>query len=154
MTTFATIVGMAAALAIAVQDFRHRWVHLGWLAIFSGAGIGMTLSNRPSAFTWDYPLNGAFCLMLFGLTALLFRLRKKGQVMNHLLGWGDVWMLVALACWFRTEDFLLFYLISTIGTLFGVMMVRLTGGMPSTQTIPLAGAWALWFLIWQINIGL
>lgn len=152
MTEILLIGGLVAAIAIAWQDFQHRWIHLGWLMVLAGCGMGFATLEMPHVWAWDYQLNAAFCVLLIGTTVLFFRLKKRQTVMNQLLGWGDVWMLLALACWFQTQDFLVFYLLSTIGTLVLILILRWGQYLPSNMTVPLAGAWAGWFICWQIGV--
>ncbi|WNJ21620.1 prepilin peptidase [Pontibacter sp. G13] len=137
--------GGLCALGIAWQDFRERRIHLAWLVGLGVAGVG-----------WRYGQSGwwvecGFNLLLTALMTVMvvafFRLKGERQVMDRLMGWGDVVMLGALASWFDSYQFLSFYALMTFLSVLGVTICRILRRLDADFAIPLAGILALGWLV-------
>lgn len=139
--------GILSSCLILWQDFKDREIHIFWLALFCVSGI--------SFFFWEkgiaaFSILGLSYMLVSLILLVLVFLTKKltgKTVMDKQLGWGDVFMLYGLASWWETFDFLIFYTLSLwlLSTLF--LLAQKTGRIPKAYPIPLAGAWALAFML-------
>lgn len=141
------LLGMLAAVMIAWQDFRDREIHVLWLSLFGlVGGIGLFLKWGTNLWIQLLPNFLLISLMLF-LLVLAIRLYKGRKVMDQQLGWGDVVMLYALACWWEGMNFLYFYTSSLCLFSLGFLLFQLWGKWEKEAPIPLAGLWSIAFLL-------
>ncbi|MEM6801598.1 MAG: hypothetical protein AAF696_09340 [Bacteroidota bacterium] len=141
------LLGILAAGMIAWQDFRDREIHILWLALFGlVGGSGLFLKWGSELWILLFP---NFLLISFILFLLVIgtRMYKGVKVMDQQLGWGDVVMLYALACWWEGLYFLYFYTLSLCLFSLGFLLFQYVGKWEKEAPIPLAGLWSLAFLI-------
>ena len=68
------------------------------------------------------------------------------NIMANLLGWGDVLFLISIAFYLSTLNFLLFYMVSLVGSLL-IWVIWQTIYITKNKHIPLAGLQALIFTV-------
>ena len=137
---------------IALQDFRSRAVSGFLFPLLAVCGLGLAIIELRSVWlAMQYILfNGGFLLLQFVLLKAWFVLRKKGKsvLIDHAIGRGDIFFLLAAGCFFSPFNFILFYLLSLLFALAIALAVR---GWPVLaarwSTIPLAGLQAGFLLI-------
>ena len=137
---------MLAALWLTRSDFKERLVSIWALIAFALLGLGFQVFNPATAFL-DLLPGLAVVLILWGSVWIIFRLRGHKQIMDQVLGWGDVCMFVALACWFPSAYLILFFCLNFVlaSLIFGVLL--LTKKIPREFPVPLAGILGIGFVI-------
>ena len=139
------LIGIISAWILFVQDVRRREISLFVLILFGLAGAGYRYAIAGTAFLCDTFLNSLMVLCILGVVLAYYGLRGKKRIMDHLLGWGDIAMLLALAPWFTPWHFSLFYCFSTaVLSILFLLMIQL-GYWKPMSTIPLAGLMGLFF---------
>ena len=126
---------------IAWQDFRSRAVTWMLFPLLAGCGLGLTYRELDSlSVQAGYgAINSAFLLLQFALLRVWFFVRKKGKVpfIDHVIGKGDLFFLLAAGLFFSPVNFICFYLLSL---LLALLWFR-------AATIPLAGLQAGFLLL-------
>ncbi len=145
MVRIVLMIGMAAVF---VQDLRFRAVYWFTYPLLLAALLADVVPQRSWSEGWRYSgINLAFLLVQFLLLTVYFSL-KHGQLIaitKGYLGWGDILLLVCLACYFPPLLFFSFYFTSLlIVLLFAAVYRSLHPEAPSK--IPLAGLQALLFI--------
>lgn len=147
MDIFFTSIGMVSAGLIAWQDFKDREIHIAYLIAFSLAGIALFFYQKG----WESLMQLIPSILMVSLLLLFLVLLTKiwcgKPVMDRQLGWGDVFMLYGLACWWETYYFLIFYTLSSCLLAFIFLILQKQGKVSKGYPIPLAGIWAGAFLL-------
>jgi hypothetical protein len=134
---------------IAFQDFRER--QISWLLLppvfifFAWKGF---LTQSPAALITGFVLNSCFILVQLLLLTLWMSLRNKKwtTIIDVHLGLGDILFFAAITAAFEPFLFVVFYVLSMIITLAGVLISRLL--LPrANPEIPLAGSMAMVLMI-------
>lgn len=141
------VLGCLAALGIAWSDFGLREIHVGWFGLMGLAGI-IYQSQQAEGF---YLLRAIFfnlvCVgMMVGSIWVIYRLKGEKQIMDHLLGWGDVVMLLVLGIWLPPHMFLLLFTGTSLLLVSLFLVLQLRKKIRSDYPIPLAGALGVSFL--------
>lgn len=110
----AGITGLACCLIIGMQDIRSRQISLWPVLLLLLVGFVFRIHLPLAILMTDFGLNVAFVALLIGILIVYFRLRGKKQVLDHLIGWGDILFLIAAGAWFSLEYYLLFYALSVL----------------------------------------
>ena len=153
---FLILIGLAACIWISYEDFRTRYIPLWGLIILAIAGLAKLLLEHGILF-YDWLLNLGICLLIWGVVYAYFKWLRGQEVMDQLLGWGDVVMLLAITPWLQSSSYLLLYIVSVFAALIFSVILRLKNG--TFGEIPLAGFLGLSFIwiqgqsLWlQLNI--
>ena len=151
LQTCAWLSGGVCCLLIAVQDARSREISAWPLAGILLSGF-LFQSGTPWQETLrSFGLNVAFVGFLLGFLVCYFRLRGKTQVIDKLIGWGDILMLVAAGSWFSFEGFLLFYAFSVLlALLASLVYLHLYRIDRKTYAVPLASYLAAGGIVGQL----
>lgn len=111
-------VGLLASGMIALQDFMARAVHVFWLLLLLGAGVGSSIllwPDRTMAYGFGYlPIvfNACFLTMVLLVLACYLRIRRMGFI-DRTFGLGDLVFLYAAACWLGPFSFVLYFVTGT-----------------------------------------
>jgi hypothetical protein len=129
--------------AIAYQDFTTRavnWIFFPILAI-AGSGLAFAAIGSFRSLLVYVSINFSFLLLQFCLLkAWFFFKRGRGTpLIDHSIGRGDIFFLLATCFFFSPVNFILFYLFSLIFSLLLYMIFRRPAVAGSPSTIPLAG---------------
>lgn len=143
MAVFLFLLTATTLSFIAWQDFRSRAVT--WFLFPLLAGCGVALAFRETASISQQAknilFNSGFLLLQFAALKAWFLLRKsRTPLIDHAIGKGDLFFLLAAGCFFSPINFILFYLSSLLFALLSFLVMRVLPartGRPST--IPLAG---------------
>lgn len=136
---------LLALAGIVYEDFKYRAIHWWWLLILAG-GI---LTCRPWSMA-QVAINWGFLLSQFILLTLYFSIKQKSftNIIDQFLGLGDILFLLVIALLFSPINFLLFFVVSLLLTLFFFLGYQYLFASPSSpKTIPLAGALATLLLL-------
>jgi hypothetical protein len=148
MQVIITLLIIAGLLIIAVQDFSERMISWYTIPLLFILFTCNALQAVPLKEAWtNFIANLAFVLIqLAALTAYFsIKSRKPVNIINTLLGIGDVLLLIVLCTAFSPLNYLLFYLLSLAITIAGYIIYKILKGR--SGTIPLAGAVALVLLL-------
>jgi hypothetical protein len=136
--------------AIIYEDFKYRAIHWWWIVSIAILGI---LLREVSVY--GILLNLLFIsLQLFTVT-IYFSIKQKEfiNIMNNLLGLGDILFFISMAFWFSPLDFIHFNIYSMIFALIGTKFLKSTTNDENLSlTIPLAG-WMAIFVIIQLVLN-
>ncbi|HSH65967.1 MAG TPA: hypothetical protein VLB84_09255 [Bacteroidia bacterium] len=151
MLFFAYFLIFVSLLVIVFQDFKQR--QISWFLIpaaFIGFICKALLHSIPIVHT--FLINTAFILIQLVCLTLYFSLKNKKMlnIVDTYLGLGDVLFLIVICTVFSPVNFILFYLLSMIVTLTGVLIYNVVS-TKKTNDIPLAGAMAGMLLILLIS---
>ena len=120
--------------SIVYQDFKQRAISWYWpvLLLLSSFYCGWLTSGKEMFF--NAVMNLFFLLVVLLCVTLYFSLKSKKliSVFDVFVGWGDVLFLVALVPLFHPLDYVLFYTLSTIVSLFVALVMK-------GKEIPFAG---------------
>ncbi|MEL7531380.1 MAG: hypothetical protein AAFN10_08745 [Bacteroidota bacterium] len=147
MYTLLMILGIVLAGLIAWQDFRDREIHAYLLGLFGLLGGFFSMLERGLEGIVSLGVNGLLVSLMLASVWLIFRLKDRQAVMDVKLGWGDVVMLYALACWWEPMAFLTYYSISVFGLSLVFVSAQMLNKLPKQYPIPLAGALAISFAL-------
>jgi|SRR3989344_8714186 len=130
-------------LFIAFQDFKQRaisWFLIPLLLI--GFVYTAFQNSRYEIVLKDVAFNLSFIMLQLVLLTVYMSVKNKKivNIVNTYIGIGDILFFVVIAAAFSPFNFIVFYLTSTILTLFGFMLYALI--KKSTKEIPLAGSMA------------
>ncbi len=146
MSFFIVIV---TCLLIAWQDFRTREIHIAPLILLGVTGL-MTMWRAESV---GFLVNGGIIGALLLVIHLVYFLKGERQVMNRLLGWGDVWVLVAVGCWLDPQGFVWFYCLASAWIALGTLTLLRLKRIDKNYLIPFAGwlciAFVPYFAVYQ-----
>jgi Flp pilus assembly protein protease CpaA len=147
---------------IALQDFRSRAVSWFLFPLLAVCGVSMALieGNALSSLGQYMAINSAFLLMQFAVLKGWFLLRAKRGIpltghgkgptpfVDHAIGKGDIFFLLAAGCFFSPVNFIFFYLSSLLFALIAYLLVRYRPTRkPRWSTVPLAGLQAGFLLL-------
>lgn len=147
MLLIANLLILLALTIIVVQDFRYR--QISWFLIPVTLGGFVYKAFLAGDFTWKYfTWNVAFVLLQLLALSVYFSLRKRKSVniINSYLGLGDILFFVVMCAVFSPVNFILFYILSLIITVVGVLIHALITRQ-QIPSIPLAGALAAMLII-------
>lgn len=141
------LLGLTQALWITHADMYERMVPVLALLGFSLAGIGWQWTQGGSEALWMiWPTLGLLGSIWGGIW-LFFRWKGHQNIMNSALGWGDVWMMAALACWGATEAWIWFHCLVFVGAALGYGWAVRKGRIGPDYPVPLAGILAAAFSV-------
>ena len=140
--------GMLSAGLILWQDFKDREIHILWLALFCLSGILHFYLGKGTGALMNLGISYSLVSLMLFILVFLTKMLTGQRVMDRQLGWGDIFMLYGLASWWETFEFLVFYTLSLwmLASLF--LIAQKTNRIPKNYPIPLAGAWALTFMLY------
>src|ERR1700722_15213210 len=138
-------------LLIARQDLADRSVSWFLFPLLAALGAGLCWMELRSASTLvlNILINAVFLALQFGLLKCWFRWRTgKVAFIDHAIGKGDLFFLLASCCFFSPANFILFYLLSL---LFSLLLHLTLGKWPVVYgkhgNVPLAGLQAACLLL-------
>jgi hypothetical protein len=145
---YQVIIAGICGITIFIQDIKTREIHLIPVLLLIGSGLSFHWSNTGITALLSFFINLIFLAAILLGVIFIYRIRGEKQIMDRMLGWGDVLALVAVAAWMEPPDFLFFYTLSTlfIGLTFSVL--KWLGRLDSNYPIPLAGWLCLFFNIY------
>ena len=149
MYCFIDVFAIILLAALVLQDFSQRAISWFLLPLlFSALFIKSLSSSSVSIIAYDFLKNTAFLSVQFFLVAVYFVLkeRKIKSIINSKIGLGDVLFLLVLAIAFSPINFIVFYLLSLLLTLVGLLIYYLVYRRFECQ-IPLAGSIAILLII-------
>ncbi|MEO0583774.1 MAG: prepilin peptidase [Bacteroidota bacterium] len=153
MADLISILGLGTAGFICLSDIRTRQIHIGLFLALLMLGVINIYFGETTYTLWDNFGNLLLTSTIIAVVWIASRLRGHQQVMDKLIGWGDVAMLVGLSCWFSFQGFIWFYAWSTCLIAILVLVSHLLRFPHQQKGVPLAGYWALafaWVLIERI----
>ena len=132
---------------IAVQDFRSRTVSWFLFPLLEVCGFLLAIVESKSLFLAGryLTINSIFLLLQFAVLKGWFMLRAKRGVgptpfVDHVIGKGDIFFLLASGCFFSPVNFIFFYLSSLLFALAVYLLVRCWPTRKTRwSTVPLAG---------------
>jgi hypothetical protein len=137
---------------IAYQDFRSRavtWFFFPLLALW-GAGLAFSELRSMPLLGRYVAINCGFLVVQLVVLRLWYYIRQKEKrpFIDHAIGKGDIFFLLAAGCFFSPVNFLLFYLLSLFFSLIAYLTLRLWPAVASrAPTVPLAGLQAAFLLL-------
>ncbi len=146
------IAKIAALLVLAlifIQDMMSRSVY--WIAfpvLITSLVIVKSFYFSITEMVGSAGINIGFLAMQLLLLSAWFSL-KEGKLVNitsALIGWGDILLLICLACYLSVLNFLMFYLGSLLLVLIFWVSGRAVANSNGYKHIPLAGYQAVLFL--------
>ncbi|MEZ4776121.1 MAG: prepilin peptidase [Bacteroidia bacterium] len=149
MTIFFLTLGAGNCLLTAWQDFRYREIHILPLGLLALGGVCYRCNEDGWGFAGDWMINLAFLATILGVVWVVYRVRGTEKVMDVKMGWGDVIFLMILGIWFKPFWFLLFYSVNTFFLSVFFLIGRMTGLIPKTYPIPLAGILGITFSVFM-----
>jgi len=140
---------------IAFQDFRSRAVSWFLFPLLAACGVllALTEGNALSLLGQYMAINSAFLLLQFAVLKGWFLLRagrgkEQTPFVDHAIGKGDIFFLLAAGCFFSPVNFIFFYLSSLLFALIVYLVVRYWPARKSHwSTVPLAGLQAGFLLL-------
>jgi hypothetical protein len=137
---------------IAWQDFGSRAVSWFLFPLLAICGLGLAfIELRSLGLALQYVIfNDGFLLLQFVVLKAWLVLRRKGRsaLIDHAIGKGDIFFLLAAGCFFSPFNFILFYLLSLLFALVIYLAVRSWPIFAArSSTVPLAGLQAGFLLI-------
>lgn len=139
------IVGL---VAIIYQDFRERAINIYWLA-FTGILLSVdAILLHPLALIIEFSsINIAILLFEIGFVWLYFTLRYRRRVnlTEEFLGWGDIFFLLVLTVSFHPILYVMFVLLSCLVALIAYGLLAKVDKIE--RTIPFAAILAIGYLI-------
>lgn len=142
MHSLLVILILLALFCMAWQDFKDRAID--WFLFPILLVLLVINSIYKEVFAWNHLLvNIGLLGAQLALLALYFRLRRGNNIFvgEQFLGWGDVLFFAILTTAFSPLNFIVFYIISLVLTLF--FFVVLTSMGKKIRHIPLAGSQAI-----------
>ncbi len=142
-----------ALLLITTQDFKERMVYwfffpfLITLLIFDRINLKESVND---IFSTSF-INISFFIIQLLMVTTYFSIKNKKivNIFAELLGWGDVFFLIAVASYLSVLNFAFYYIASLIlSLLFWIFWKKLVH--PSGKYIPLAGIQAVLFAMFLI----
>ncbi|MDX2247955.1 MAG: prepilin peptidase [Bacteroidia bacterium] len=149
MTAFFLTIGAGNCLITACQDFRYREIHLLPLIFFALSGVFYRYSESGWAFLGEWLTNLTLLASMLSLVWLFYRIKGTKKVMDVKMGWGDVIFLAILGIWLKPFSFLFFYSANTFLLSIVFVLGRMTGMIPETYPIPLAGVLGIAFSVFM-----
>ncbi len=144
---------VSALITIVYQDFKQRMINwwLPLVILVSGGWISYVNIGWPHVLS-NWGINLAFLFGQWLVVGIAFGLGKKQwKFFDHLIGWGDILFLAAVAVLFSTVNFLVFYSISLLASLLGFGIYQLIS-RKNNITVPLAGAISICHLVFVVTI--
>lgn len=133
----------ACALMIAYQDFKERLISVWLIGLMSLMNVGITVYHRGFVqMLQNLAFLGAYLLFSYTILLLYFYLKTKrwGRILDHMIGWGDVWLMVGLGLGLDPEIQLFFF----TGCFVFAMIVNLF--FYALTSIPLGGIMVVCYL--------
>jgi hypothetical protein len=127
-------------MAVAIEDFKSRAVHVVWFPALFLLAIAYALQFINATALLDYLLISFVFLALQGLLLMSYFILKHKQwidITQSYLGWGDILFIAAVLPLFNPLVFVLFYLGSLLVTIVFVLIYRWV--VEKMVFIPLAG---------------
>lgn len=149
MERFIDIIGIAALGILSWQDFRSRKIAWWLLPILAGVLLMSSIQkNSAMEMTKEFSFNIAFLCIQFLFLWFWFLIKNKSisKIIDTQIGLGDVLFMICIALAFSPANFLVFYILGMIATLFATIIIRLFRSEKEKE-IPLAGALALPLLV-------
>jgi hypothetical protein len=144
------ILVLTLLLTIFIQDFKTRAVY--WVAfpiLFTSLCILHYIKYYAFSEIWQPTLvNFAFLALQISLISLYFSIKNKRfvNIVNGLLGLGDILFLLSITAYLSALNFLFFYVISLLLVLLA-WSVRQSISVKKNREIPLAGMQALILMV-------
>lgn len=134
---------------IVYQDFKYRavyWICFPLLAVLFG--VYRIIANGLPGLLTDLLFTGGFLLLQLLILWLYFviKYRKPVNLTNGYLGWGDILFLLAVCFYLSPVNYIVFYVVSLIVSIFYALVTRLIT-KKEELTIPLAGIQAFLFVM-------
>jgi len=140
-------------LILAIQDFRLRAVH--WI-LFPILLVLFITDSLSQVDLKDYISGTAINLLLIIAQGVILFIyysvqgKKLNQIMNSVLGLGDILFIIIMAFAFSWTSFILFYIAGLVFALF-IWIIRILLTRNSQGLIPLAGLLAIYMIIITIT---
>jgi hypothetical protein len=130
---------------LAFQDFKERAISW-WLipVLFVLLSVVGLLQNDWQTFITGVVINLGIIAVQLGVVTLYFSIKHKRfvNIIDTMLGWGDILFFVVLAATLSPINFVLGYTICLLVVLFGWLLYK-SIVKPLQATIPLAGGMAI-----------
>jgi len=135
---------------IFIQDIKGRavyWILFPLLAIVLFCSHALRAGSL-SLLWLPALINSGFVVLQLVLVTVYFSVRQKRlvNIVDRLLGLGDIFFLLSIAFYLSIINFLFFYIISLITSLF-VWVIWQMIAERKTKHIPLAGLQAMLFIL-------
>ena len=130
-------------LGIIYEDFKFRAIHWYWLLLVLAFGfLHFGFHGKQSL------INLVLLGFQYAFISFYFSVKEKRivNIVDKYLGLGDILFLLPLALFFSPANFLLFLILSLIGTLCAVVITRIIN-KSNYSTIPLAGFQSIFLMI-------
>lgn len=160
---FLKILIIVTLLVVFVQDIKSRSVYWFLFPALMGLFISVRLLRQGLFIEIWQPvlLNMTFLILQLLIVSVYFSIKNKHwiNITTGLLGWGDILLLLSIACYLSVLNFLFFYMISLTGVLVIWLIWQLIAKQKNKQ-IPLAGIQSLIFAVflatgwWCIPVNL
>ncbi len=129
---------MAVLALVVYQDVKLRLIHILLpVAIF---GLGIAINWDLMRFIhMDWISSLLFLALNLLVVTLYFSIKAKRYVnpFDALIGWGDIWFLIALVPLFHFRGYVQFFVMGMLFSL--VLFIVMKSIYPKYKTIPLAG---------------
>lgn len=149
MNRIGDIIDILSLGTLAFQDFRSREISW-WLLPIVVAGLLLGTAGQVSfaEIGHSFLVNMLFLGVQFALLWAWFflRNRKRTKLIDRQIGLGDILFVICPALAFSPVNFLVYYTVSLVLTLTGVLLFRMFRS-PEKLLIPLAGALSLSLIV-------
>ncbi|MEQ8712455.1 MAG: hypothetical protein RIC80_05535 [Cyclobacteriaceae bacterium] len=145
MIQYILVAGICLTLAwTTYQDFTNRSIRADTLIIFMVFVLSYNWATYGSVVFFDQALSLAF-LSMVGSIALIYVRYRMGSFLNwhKAIGLGDIFFIMIAALGFCFSQFLLWFNLSLILSLFLHFLLRRKAFYGSSRLIPLAGLQAI-----------
>jgi hypothetical protein len=141
---------LAVLLLIFFQDIKDRSVYWCFFPALAILFVALLLvQHHLFSAIWQASLiNFAFLLFQFLIVSIYFSIKNRRlvNIMDELLGWGDILFLLCMACYLSMLNFMFFYIASLVVSLV-IWLVWLVFSNKKNKHIPLAGFQAAIFIV-------
>ncbi|MDD3685236.1 MAG: hypothetical protein PHE56_00580 [Bacteroidales bacterium] len=133
------------SLIIAYQDFRDRSVSVFSLICVLAVSLGILiieiLADNGFAFAIGLIINIVLLLIMFLIVKLYFKIRKKDEIVDVVIGKGDLVFILSPAILFGPFSFIVFIILCCIISLLSLILIKLI--RQNYREIPFAGVGAI-----------
>jgi len=136
-------------LMIALEDFRHRQVHVLWFILLIVAILLESFGVTGQTEHLNHFLTNLLFIIVQWLGITLFftlKTKKLVNVMDRYIGWGDAVLLFAFALLLPPLSFALFMILSYVLVLI-ISLIRLSLNRSKPYPVPLAGWLGIFMMV-------
>ncbi|MEZ4850675.1 MAG: hypothetical protein R3B93_19075 [Bacteroidia bacterium] len=150
ITYICLLIGLGCSVYITFEDFRTRYISWYPLAGLFLSGVFFHWEYSLEYWTLSAGLNLGFILLMLAVLVIYLRLKGVKGIMDTYLGWGDIVMMIAVLPWFSFEQYIFWYVGSTIFALMVSLFIIKLRKKEKDYPIPFAGYMGMMFVCFQL----